>query len=99
MLDYSMPIQGWSAETPEQIINFHLETVYNDKVDPRPGGGYTDSDWTHVLLGVSTDFDLGNNVTFTPALYHQITMEDDKQSGVSPDHDITYASMTLKYQF
>jgi len=99
MLDYALPISGLTAETPEQTLNFHVETVFNDGVDPRPAGGYTDSDWTHVLFGVSTDFDLGNNVTFTPALYHQVTMEDDELRGVSPDHDITFASATIKYKF
>ena len=99
MLDYALPITGLTAETPEQVLNFHVETVYNDGVDPRPGGGYTDSDWTHVMFGVSTDFDLGSGVTFTPALFHQVTMEDDSVHGVSPDHDITWASATLKYKF
>jgi hypothetical protein len=99
MLDYALPVQGFTAATPEQIINFHVETVFNDGVDPRPGGGYTDSDWTHVMFSVSTDFDLGSNVTFTPALYHQVTMEHDAQSGVSPDKDITWASATIKYKF
>ncbi len=99
MLDYALPVAGFTAETPEQILNFHIETVFNDGVDPRPTGGYTDSDWTHALVGVSTDFDLGSNVTLTPGLYHQVTMEDDKESGVSPDHDITWASATLKYKF
>ena len=87
------------AEKPEQILKFHVETVYNAGVDPRPAGGYTDHDWTHVMFGVSTDFDLGNSVIFTPALYHQITMEDDKESGVSPDHEITWAAATIKYKF
>jgi hypothetical protein len=110
MLDYALPVAGFTAETPEQILNFHIETVFNDGVDPRPMGGYTDSDWTHVVMGVSTDFDLGNNVTLTPALYHQITMEDNGAKGpavpvggvyqgVSPDHDITWLSATLKYKF
>jgi hypothetical protein len=110
MLDYGWKVQGFTAETPEQIINFHIETVFNDGVDPRPLGGYTDSDWTHVLLGVSTDFNLGSGLTFTPALYHQVTFEDNGRKGpvvpvggvyqgVSPDHDITWASATLKYKF
>jgi hypothetical protein len=107
MLDYALPLTNIAPEIPEQILNFHLETVYNAGVDPRPAGGYTDSDWTHVLLNVSTDFDLGNNVTFTPALNYQMTMEDDGSigpggyfgRGVSPDHDIFWASMTLKYKF
>jgi hypothetical protein len=99
MLDYALPLEGISSETPRQDLNFHIETVYNAGVDPRPGGGYTSSDWTHVLMGVSTDFDLGNNLIFTPGLWHQITMEDDPVKGVSPDHSITWAELTIKYKF
>ena len=109
MLDYAMSMSGLTAETPEQKLNFHVETVYNDGVDPRPAGGYTSSDWTHVMFGVSTDFDLGNNVIFTPAVYHQITFEDDgteripgvsnSTKGVSPDHSMTWAELTVKYKF
>jgi opacity protein-like surface antigen len=99
MLDYALPTKGLLSETSEQVFNFHMEAVYNGAVDPRPGGGYTDHDWTHVLLGVSTDFDLGNNLTFTPGVFHQITMEDDPVRGVSPDHNMTWASLTVKYTF
>ncbi len=107
MLDYALPVAGLTAETPEQILNFHSELIYNDGVDPRPTGGYTDSDWTHILFGVTTDFDLGSDLTLTPGLYYQITMEDDGSvgaggyfgRGVSPDHDITWASLTVKYTF
>ena len=99
MLDYALPVQGFTPETPEQIFNFHVETVFNDGVDPRPAGGYTDSDWTHVLFFVNTDFNLGNNMTFTPQLNYQITMEDDEYRGVGPDHDMIWAAMTLKYKF
>jgi len=99
MLDYALPCPGLTTEAPEQVLNFHTETVYNDGVDPRPAGGYTDSDWTHVLMGVTTDFKLGDGLTFTPGLYYQITMEDDSATGVSPDHDITWASMTVSYKF
>jgi hypothetical protein len=104
MLDYALPVTGL---TEGQALNFHLETVFNDGVDPRPTGGYIDSDWTHVMLGISTDFDLGHNLTFTPAINYQITMEDNGTvgpggyygRGVSPDHDIIWASMTVKYKF
>jgi hypothetical protein len=98
-LDYALPISGLTAETPEQALNFHAETVFNNHVDPRPLGGYTSSDWTHLLLGVSTDFDLGNNFIFTPGLWHQITFEDDALRGVSPDHSMTWGSATIKYKF
>jgi hypothetical protein len=99
MLDYAWKVQGFTAETPEQTINLHVETVFNDGVDPRPGGGYTDSDWTHVLFGASTDFNLGSGLIFTPGLNYQVTMEDDPIKGVSPDHDMIWATATVKYQF
>ncbi|MGA2070613.1 MAG: hypothetical protein ABSG97_04625 [Sedimentisphaerales bacterium] len=99
MLDYALPLENVSSEIPKQDLNFHIETVYNCGVDPRPGGGYTDHDWTHVMMGVSTDFDLGNNLIFTPGLYHQITMEDDPVTGVSPDHSMTWGEFTIKYKF
>jgi hypothetical protein len=101
MLDYALPLEGISSEIPKQNLDFHVETVYNNHVDPRPnyGHGYTTSDWTHVLMGVSTDFDLGNNLIFTPGLWHQVTMEDDAFTGVSPDHSMTWAELTIKYKF
>jgi len=104
MLDYALPVAGLTAETPEQTLNFHTELVYNDGVDPRPGGGYKDSDWTNFVMGVSTDFDLGNNLIFTPGLNYQITMEDNGDlgyygKGVSPNHDIIWATFTVKYTF
>jgi hypothetical protein len=99
MLDYALPLENISSEIPKQDLNFHIETVYNNHMDPRPAGGYTSSDWTHVMFGVSTDFDLGNSLIFTPGIWHQITMEDDSMKGVSPDHSMTWATMTAKYKF
>jgi hypothetical protein len=72
--------------------------VWNDGIDPRPNGNYTSSDWTDFVFGVSTDFDLGSNFIFTPGVYHQITMED-SATGVAPNHDITWADLTIKYKF
>ena len=33
MLDYALPVTNLAPEIPEQILNFHIETVYNDGVD------------------------------------------------------------------
>jgi hypothetical protein len=100
MLNYALPIAGLTSETPEQVLNFHTELVWNDGVDPRPYGGYTSSDWSDFLMGVSTDFDLGNSFVFTPGLNYQITMEDNGPiKGVSPKHDICWATLTIKYKF
>jgi hypothetical protein len=93
MLDYAFTIQGILPEVPEQLIKLHSEVVFNDGVDPR--GLNVDQDWTNAVFGVSTDFDLGYNITFTPGLYYQRTMD----KTINPDEDEFWASLTLRYSF
>ena len=93
MLDYGMPIEGLLPEIPEQILNLHAEVIYNDGVGPN--GANVDQDWSNAVFGVSTNFDLGNNLTFTPGLYHQITLDD----SVNDDKDETWLSFSMKYAF
>ncbi len=93
MLDYALTVQGLLPDTAEQVLNFHTELVYNDGVGP--GGQNVDQDWSNFVFGVSTNFDLANNLTFTPGVFHQITMDD----SVNDDKDETWASMTMAYKF
>jgi hypothetical protein len=99
MLDYGLPVALPMLDIPEQMLNLHFETVFNDKVDPRPNGGYRDSDWTHYLVGVSTDFTLADNLVFTPGIYYQQVMEDGLPNGLSDDQDLYWSSFTLTYKF
>jgi hypothetical protein len=110
MLDYAVPMTCICPELSEQMLNLHAETVYNGAVDPRPLGGYTDHDWTHVLFVASTDLDLGGGAILTPAVNYQITFEDNGNKGpvvsapgvyqgINPNHDMVWASLTLKYKF
>jgi len=101
MLDYALTTAGLLPETPEQVWNFHAEAVFNDGVGP--GGQNVDHDWTNVVFGVSTDFDLAENLTLTPGVYHQITM-DDSVNPAPPlfqytDKDETWVSVGIKYKF
>ncbi|OHB74900.1 MAG: hypothetical protein A2Z25_10795 [Planctomycetes bacterium RBG_16_55_9] len=93
MLDYALTTGGLLPETPEQVWNFHTEAVFNDGVGP--GGQDVDHDWSNVVFGVSTDFDLAENVVLTPGLYHQITFDD----SVNDDKDETWVSVGIKYKF
>jgi hypothetical protein len=93
MLDYGLPIEGLLPEFPGQILNLHTEMVYNDGV--HPGGGNADHDWSNIVFGVSTDFEVAENLTFTPGVYHQITMD----NSVNPDDDETWVSLCMKYSF
>jgi len=93
MLDYALTVDGILPETPEQVFNFHAEAVYNDGVGP--GGQNVDHDWSNAVFGVSTDIDLAENLTFTPGVYYQVTMD----TSVNDDKDETWASLGLRYGF
>ena len=93
MLDYGFTIPGLSPDTPEQPVNIHSEVVFNDGVDPRGVG--VDHDWTNAVFGVSTPFELAENVTLTPGVYYQVTMDD----SINDDQDETWMTMGLSYSF
>jgi hypothetical protein len=91
-LDYDLPIDGILPDTPEQILHLSVETVYNDGVNPTffP----SDSDWSHAVFGVATDFDLGSNLTLRPGVYYQSSWEKD----INPS-DQLWATVGLSYAF
>jgi len=93
MLDYALPVAGILPDTDEQVLRLHSELVFNDGVHPGGAPG-VDHDWSNLTFGVETDFDLGNNMTLTPGLYQQISMD----KSVNPD-DETWANLSLKYKF
>ncbi len=94
MLDYGLAVPGILPDTDEQILRLHTELVFNDGVDPRPFSRGVDSDWSNIVFGVETDFDLGNNLSFTPGIYQQISMDDSVN-----DEDETWVNLGLKYKF
>jgi hypothetical protein len=90
-LGYDMPVEDLMPDLPEQILHWSAAFVWNDGA----GAIGVDHDFSHFIVGVSTDFDLGNNLSLTPGLYHQHTSE----QTVNPDKDLTWASVGLKYAF
>ena len=95
MLDYGWHIQGILPDTPEQVLNLHAEVVYNDGVDPRPFSRGVDHDWSNAVFGISTNFDLGHNLTFTPGLWYQKAMD----KSVCSHDDNFWVSLGVKYSF
>jgi hypothetical protein len=94
-LGYDLTVPELAPEIPELVVNLSANFVYNDGV----GAGYTVNgavahDWSHVVFGASTDIDLGNNLSFCPGLYHQISMEDSVN-----ENNETWVSLSLKYNF
>jgi hypothetical protein len=73
-------------------VNLHSELVYNDGV--HPAGFNVDQDWSNAVIGASTDFDLGYNVTFTPAVYYQASMD----TSINTE-DETWVTLSVRYTF
>lgn len=93
MLDYGLPIEGFLPNVPEQVLRLHAEVVFNDGVDPRGIG--VDHDWSNAVFGIATDFELAGNVTLTPGVYHQVTMD----KTINDDKDETWVTLGVKYKF
>ena len=92
MLDYGFEVTCPITNQP-RVIKLHSEVVFNDGVGP--AGQNVDHDWSNAVFGVSTDVDLAKNLTFTPAVYHQVTMD----KSVNDDKDETWAALSMKYKF
>jgi hypothetical protein len=91
MLDY-----GWNVTCPitggERVMNLHSEFIFNDGVSPT--GSNVDHDWSNAVVGVSTDFDLGNDLTFTPGVFYQSSWDDSVNN-----EDETWFNLSLRYDF
>jgi len=94
MLDYGFTVPGIAPDT-NQLVVLHAELVYNDGFSPR--GDNVDHDFSHTVVGASTDFMLLPNLALTPAIYYQFTLND----SISPwdKDDEWWTSLNLKYSF
>ena len=94
-LGYDWTVPGLLPETPEQTLHLSVEMVYNDGAAPGPVGAVAaDHDWSHFVLGASTEFDLTENLAFVPALYHQQSMDNSVNT-----QDEWWASLGVSYRF
>ncbi|MFH1613480.1 MAG: hypothetical protein ABIG61_00140 [Planctomycetota bacterium] len=89
-LGYDLTVPGFLTETKEQILHLSAETVYNDGAY----GAAVDHDWSHAVFGISTGFDLSNNLTFTPGFYYQSSWDDSVNTS-----DEYWTSLSLRYTF
>ena len=82
---------GQNVNVPElpNPVKLTAEAAYHD------GLGNKTNDWAYFTTGISTKFNITDNLAFVPGLYHQITMDD----SISRNKDITYTMLSMKYKF
>lgn len=83
-LDYSMDV----PQLPKPLT-LSSEVAYTD------GLGGASHDWSYATFGLRTAFDIAHNLTLTPAIYQQITMD----KSISKRKDIMYCIVSMKYKF
>ena len=76
------------TESLPQPLNFSSEVAYTD------GLGGAGHDWSYTTFGLATTFNIADNLTFTPGVYYQISMEDTVNT-----NDELYAVVGLKHKF
>jgi hypothetical protein len=68
---YNFEVSNFWGEGGNQAFKLFGDITYNDGF----AGAAIEHDWSHAVLGISTDINKGN-FTFTPFVNYQISMED-----------------------
>ena len=89
-LGYDLPVEDLLPDLPEQILHLSLAVVFNEGMY----ASNADHDWSHAVLGVSTDFDIGNDLTLTPGVYYQSSWEESVNGS-----DEIWCSLSVSYPF
>lgn len=86
---YDFDIPNFWAEGEKQAFKLFGDITYNDGF----AGAAVEHDWSHAVLGISTDIMRGN-FTFTPFVNYQISMED----SVNSENEF-WCGMSTTYRF
>lgn len=91
MLDYTVPMPCPFTGV-DRKVTFHSEAVFNDGV--APNGANADHDWSNAVFGVSTNYEIEENLFFTPGIYYQSSWDDSVNSS-----DEYWLSLGMSYKF
>lgn len=89
-LGYDLSLPDLFPDMPEQVISLMTDLTFNDGY----GAAGVDHDWSHATVGASTSFPIVENLSFTPGVYYQISMDD----SVNTDDEF-WTSLSLAYAF
>ncbi len=80
----------WKTDMLPKPIVLSGEACYRDGF----GGGVKTHDWSYATFGIATSFDIAENLTFNPGVYHQLSMDD-----AFCKRDVTWCKLNMKYKF
>jgi hypothetical protein len=83
--DYSINI-----EDLQNPLNVSAEMEYRDGL----GGDDFDHDFSHITLGASNAFEITGDLTFTPGIYYQISMDKSVNN-----ENVIYTALNMHYEF
>jgi len=96
-IGYDLSMPSLLENRAEQDVHLSADIAYNDgtgancNVQANTG---VDHDWSHAVFGISTDLEVSDDLTFTPGIYYQVSMDD----SVNPS-DEYWISLSLTYKF
>jgi len=88
-LAYDFAVPDFWAAGKSQGFRLSSDITYNDGF----GAGSAEHDWSHAVLGASSNVGIGN-ITFTPYVNYQISMDD----SVNPEDEL-WRGVNLTYRF
>jgi len=91
MLDYALPMVCPFTGV-DRKLNLHSEVVWNDGVAPT--GANADHDWSNAVFGVSTNYEIEENLFLTPGFFYQSSWDDSVNSS-----DDYWVSLGMSYKF
>ena len=81
----------------QQDVHLSADIAYNDGTGAHCNAlanTGVDHDWSHAVLGISTEFEISADLAFTPAIYYQISMDDSVNTS-----DEYWVSLSFTHQF
>jgi hypothetical protein len=91
-------ILGYDLETSQlpEPISLSPEPIHlSSAVAYTDGLGGAAHDWSYATFGISTKFNITDNLAFVPGIYHQVSMDD----SVNTRKDLTYCSIHVKSKY
>jgi len=71
-LSYNLTVPDFLAEAALRVLKLTTHIVYVDGA----GTPTADHDFSHAVFGLTTDFDIAEDLTFTPGIYYQSSWDD-----------------------